>query len=118
MCDAYCVCTLQLDGPQVEVGGFFSPRTKMPGTQLVRTETVRRSDTPRWKAGQAEFRHCCEANPSACIQISLLASRLLGSELLGRAHIELAELLSNEKTDRWYPVTSKHNHEMVEHASF
>ena len=108
-CDSYCVCTLQLDGPQVSVGGLFSPRGKSPGTQLVRTETVRRSDTPRWKTGQAEFRHIIEDNPRACLEVSLLATRLLGSELLGRAHIELAELLSEPKSDRWYPVKSKHN---------
>ena len=110
-CDCYCVCTLQLGGPQLAVGGLFSPRQKAPGTQLLRTETVRSSDTPRWKSGQAEFRYCIESNPDACLEISLLASRMLGSELLGRAHIELAALLSEEKTDRWYPVKSKTNHE-------
>jgi hypothetical protein len=110
-CDCYCVCTLQLGGPQLAVGGLFSPRQKVPGTQLLRTETVRSSDTPRWKSGQAEFRHCIKSNPDACLEISLLASRMLGSELLGRAHIELAALLSEEKTDRWYPVKSKTNQE-------
>jgi len=110
-CDAYCVCTLQLNGPQLPVAGLFSPRGKTPGMQLLRTETVKRSDTPRWKSGQAEFSHRVDEHPGACLEISLMASRLLGSELLGRAHIELAALLSEEKTDRWYPVKSKHNQE-------
>eukprot|EP00802_Teleaulax_amphioxeia_P010472 Tamp_10500.p1 GENE.Tamp_10500~~Tamp_10500.p1 ORF type:complete len:561 (-),score=122.97 Tamp_10500:325-2007(-) len=111
-CDCYCVCTLQLGGPQLAVGGgLFSPRSKVPGTQLLRTETVRRSDTPRWRSGQAQFRHRIENSPDACLEISLLASRMLGSELLGRTHIELASLLSEEKTDRWYPVKSKNNQE-------
>ena len=110
-CDAYCICTLQLMGPQLAVGGLFSPRSKTPGAHLCKTETVRRSDTPRWKTGQAQFRHRLDVNSVACIEISLMASRLMGSELLGRAHIELAALLSEAKTDRWYPIKSKTNQE-------
>lgn len=105
------MCTLQLNGPQLAVGGLFSPRSKTPGTQLLRTETAKRSDTPRWKMGQAQFRHCIEENPSACLEVSVLTSRLLGAELLGRTHIELAVLLSEAKTDKWYPVKAKNNQE-------
>ena len=105
------MCTLQLQGPQLAVGGLFSPHSKAAGAPLLRTETVKRSDTPRWKSGQAKFSYRIDDNPDACLEISLMASRLLGSELLGRAHIELAALLSEAKTDRWYPVMSKTNQE-------
>jgi hypothetical protein len=110
-CDCYCVCTLQLNGPQLAIGGLFSPRSKTPGTQLLRTETIRNSDTPRWKTGQAQFRHRHQDDSPACLEISLMASRLLGSELLGRTHIELATLLLEAKTDRWYPIRSKNSQE-------
>ena len=82
-CDAYCVCTLQLNGPQLPVAGLFSPRGKTPGMQLLRTETVKRSDTPRWKSGQAEFRYRLDQHPSACLEISVMVRPVCA--LLGAA---------------------------------
>lgn len=50
-----------------------------------------------------------KVSPTAVFELCLVANRMLGSEVLGKATVEIATLVSERRTDRWYSLKSKKN---------
>lgn len=106
-CDAYCVCSFLEGGSTLDIRGAPSPRDrKSSNAQLVRTETVKKTAQPRWAGGKGHIAVGAEMNPKATVELSLMAQRLLGSELIGRAQIQLSALME-PRVDKWYSIRNK-----------
>jgi hypothetical protein len=103
VCDSYCICTMLPSGPSLDPKIVSTPRKRSGSFQFIKTETIKKSDVPRWKTGVGQFPFNQDSNlaPSACFELCVMAQRMLGSELLGRTNVELAALLSESHTDRY-----------------
>jgi hypothetical protein len=102
VCDSYCVCTILPDGPSLDSKMVSTPRKRSGNPPFVKTETIKKSDAPRWKTGVAQFPVTDGSlSSNSCLELCLMAQRMLGSELLGRTNVELAALLSETHTDRY-----------------
>lgn len=74
----------------------------------VRTETVRKTDQPRFRSGESEsWPVAADTDPAAAVQFSMYARRLLGSELVGQANVLLTTLLADDASDRWLSIRSR-----------
>jgi hypothetical protein len=100
-CDVYCMCTLNYADVSKDPAtprGLFGRKDPVP-SQNCRTETIRKTDRPKWKKGRAEFL-VRDIIPGSYLELCLMAQKMIGSSLLGRAQVDLLDLVGQPHTDR------------------
>ena len=97
LCDVYCVCTLRYADA---VKDPATPRAIFAKTtQSCRTETIKKTDRPKWRKGKADFL-VRDFSPGIYLELNLMSQKLLGSSLLGRGQVDLMEFFGQPYTDR------------------
>ena len=102
--DVYCMCALYYSDVVKDVmtprsTGMFNKKDTIP-PQTCRTETVRKTDRPKWRTGKAEFL-VRDVGPGTYLELNLMSQKLFGSSQLGRARVELMDLIEQPHTDRY-----------------
>ena len=100
--DVYCVCTLchtDLFKEPTTPRGIFSKKDPVP-PQTCRTETVKKTDRPKWRTGRAEFL-VRDVGPGTFLELSLMSQKMFGSTQLGRARVDLMDLIGQPHIDRY-----------------
>ena len=100
-CDVYCMCTLHYADvfkDPTTPRSIFGKRDSVP-PQNCRTEIIKKTDRPKWRKGRAEFL-VRDVAPGSYLELSLMAQKMIGSSLLGRAQVDLMDIVGQPHTDR------------------